>query len=596
MGIPPTPNVGMPDAPERPTLWGSLTKAIGRILKPEKDLTQLVIGTDAEARDTALGADRAGDDWRTIAEWAYEKMRLEAGRNAAYRDYDMMDNEVPEVSSALDVIAEFATQEAEAEETFKIESDDQALADHLNEICDNLKLRDIVTPIAREVAKYGGTFLELVAAESTQQIIACKPLDPTTMQRNEDKNGQLMQTAFTQYEMTKGEAVAKFQAWQIAHFRYRRMLTRMYGNSFLESARRVWKQLNLMEDGMVLARLYRSHMRYVFQIPVDGIAADGVQAYINKIKKQFRKRIRYNAQTQRLELYDSPLSADEDFFLPTRKDSVSSVKGLQGQGNLSNIGDIQHFHNKLFTALKVPKALLGIERDVNAKATLSEQDVNFARGIRGLQKALADEIRVILRRVLVLDGIDPDKLKEWKIVFPQISTVDLALQWEVEQLKANVAVIYHSQLGLLNDEYIYSHYLDLTPEEIKKQQDAQDDNPPAQRAQNALARAKAMGAAGTNGNAPGQMPGQQPPNPNKPPRGFTLKAPNQLTPSESDFSAIKRIRSLLKVSLTEPVMPGEVLLVRRLDEMRREFGAVQIEEKVFRGLLEEARRGSNGNQ
>src|SRR5580765_1532732 len=111
--------------------------------------------------------------------------------------------------------------------------------------------------------------------------------------------------------------------------------------------------------------------------------------------------------------------------------------------------------------------------------------MNFARALRNLQQVMSDGLKDVLTRVLYLDGVNVDNLPDWFVAFPAISTVDEKLQWETEFLKAQVADIYHDKLGILNADYIWRVWLELTPEEIDKQKADLQNNPPAVRAQQA---------------------------------------------------------------------------------------------------------------
>lgn len=470
MGNTPIPSAPLNAVPPEEGLvskFGRIVQAVRKILgsETEQPPLQTTFGTDAEARGFG-GSGTVNPDQRTMAAWAYEKMRVEAGRIAAYRDYEVMDAEQTEVCAALDVLAEFSTQGDEAEDTFEIDTQNQALKDRLNAYVKQLGLKEKVTPAAREIFKYGSAYWELVVDE-TGQPVAVRPLNPTTMKRNEDAYGRLETTAFTQLDMSDGKDVAKFASWQITHFRYQKSFSRIYGNSTLESPRKVWKQLALCEDGMVVGRLYRSHVRFAFHIPVDGMTSEQAKEYLEELKTKNRKKMRFDPTTGQMQTYETPMSAEEDFWIPTRKENPGKVEVLQGQSDLGQISDVEYLQNKLLTALGVPKGALGYERDLNSKATLTEQNVSFARKLRRVQQVLATGIHEVLRRCLILEGVDVDNLEEWKVAFPVISSKDQTAQWQIEALKATVISMY-VRMGLLDKDYIYTNILELQPEEIAK--------------------------------------------------------------------------------------------------------------------------------
>jgi len=370
------------------------------------------------------------------------------------------------------VISEFATQTDEsAVDTFNITSDNANVANQLDAIATRLKLKHMATPLAREIVKYGGSFLEIVCAPSGE-VTRIKPMYPHTMQRNEDNFGQLEDVAFTQHDPRTWAPIAKFAAWQIVHFRYQRTFHRMYGTSVLQPVRRVYKQLQLMEDGMVIGRLYRSHVRFAVYVPVEGMSKDDAEEYIEKLRKKFKRKERYNPTTGRIEAFPTPMGASDDFWIGVRKDVQGKVDVLQGQGNLANIGDVEWFQNKLFAAIKVPKALLGFsdrgsQGGLAGTSMLTEQDVNFARTLRRLQQVLVEGIKLVLRVAALLEGLVVSD-EDFDIEFPPISTVDELRNWQIEQVKATVIQLLYMQCQLVDSDYLYRKVMELDPDEITR--------------------------------------------------------------------------------------------------------------------------------
>ena len=97
--------------------------------------------------------------------------------------------------------------------------------------------------------------------------------------------------------------------------------------------------------------------------------------------------------------------------------------------------------------LRFRKAYLGFERDVNAKATLTEQDVQFARSVRRIQLAIIEQYRKFFDFVLAVRGIDPTSVK-YTIKLPVISTIDELRMWQVKKLRAEVAKVLRKEVGL----------------------------------------------------------------------------------------------------------------------------------------------------
>lgn len=497
-------------------------------------------------------------------------MRIEAGRFAAYRDYELMDGEYPEVSSALDIIAEFSTQSDDPQaKSFTIQCEDEELANYLTEKAQTLLLDHDITGTAREIAKFGCAFWELIAGPDGK-IGRVKQLIPTTMIRNEDNFGILQAEAFTQIDPKTQTAVAHFAAWQVVQGRYIKQIGRMYGSSILESGRRVYKQLSLIEDGMVVARLYRANMRYVFGIPVDGMSPQQADDYLEKKKQDFRKKQRFNPSNNKVEMFDSPIGADEDFFIGVRKEGVAAtVETIQGQGELDKIGDVEYFQQKLFACMKVPKGLLNFEKDINAKSTLLVQDQNFARMLRRIQQIVAHMVKDVLLRCMILDGYDPEKVQPWAVVMPEVSTRDEQLSWQIEALKANVALVYGQKLPLVDREYIYKQIMKLSQDEIDRLMALDPSEIGIQ--------SEPMPAFGPPG---GSSAG---------PGGFVTGGPTEQEryleiPEDADDNKgiVRAMRNILELPSDDPISEEELKLAGMLRGLREEFGdAVDIDFDVF---------------
>jgi hypothetical protein len=577
LGTTPT-KIGDPDAGTI-TAFGKIVSRVKKLfsgtpLDPGPQL-QTTFGSDAEAR--GYGDSPYSAVTQNLTMWAYERMRVEAGRMAAYRDYDLMDAEQCEVSSALDVISEFATQSDDPKaKTFNITSENKDFATYLMLRAEELGLDNLASPTTREIAKYGGGMWEMVVDESLR-VSKVKPLGPHTMVRNETRYGDLEPEAFTQIDSKSGQPIAHFAPWQIVHGRYMRSNHRIYGSSILEPVRPVYKKLQLMEDGLVIGRLYRSHARFVFSVPVDGMSPEQAKAHIEETKKSFRKRTRYDQNSGKVQGMDSPIAADEDFFIGTRKDGPqANVDMLQGDGGMSELGDIEYFQNKIFAVLKVPKALLGFERDINAKATLTEQDINFARTLRRMQQIIGEMITQALTLTRILDGIDPERY-DWAVVMPTVSTTDELKKWQTEVLKANVALTYGQKIPIVDMEYIWKEIMGLSQEEIERLQslDPEDlgvqtmPSPPFENV------GTLEGELGNGQTQPGQA---------QPTEARLL---NFLNAGNRDL--VRRMRQHLLLPENEPITDGEIQVVEMIRDMQSSFGRLVIPREQVKSAFVKAR-------
>ncbi len=190
-----------------------------------------------------------------------------------------------------------------------------------------------------------------------------------------------------------------------------------YGVSMVEAARGPAHQLRLMEDAMLVYRLSRSPERRVFYIDVGALPPFKAEAFVEKLKDQFRKKkISSNRPGMQgpnsvEERYHAP-AVDEDYWLPIRPNSNTKIETLPGAQNLGEIDDAVYFRNRLFTALQFPKNYFNVEDAAVTRITLSAQDIRVARLIERLQAPFEDAMWEIADRHLKLRGFPSESYED----------------------------------------------------------------------------------------------------------------------------------------------------------------------------------------
>jgi hypothetical protein len=401
-----------------------------------------------EVRRKELKGTGFGTTTQNVGSWYDKQMEIDPSRVAKYRDYDLMDKEDPELASALDIYADNATKgESETDTVVHIISKDQKVVDILEETVKRINLNHQLWSITRELVKDGDDFEEIVVYPD-KEIARIKSLDSATMIVAQDKWGRLDPNYPYIQKNELNEDVAKFKEWQVLHFKLVKDRNSKYGvdGSVLAPIRKIYKQLAMIEDSLVLARLTRAIQRYAYLIDTEGIEpGEPTLEYLDEVMGRMKKRRTINPQTGAMDLEYNPMSMEEDIFVSTKRDSKANVKVLQGSTNLSQLADVEYFRNKKFAGVKVPKAYLSHEKDVRARAMITEQDVQFARTVRRVQLSLIDGLKKLFNFVLATRGIDPEKIK-YEIQLPLLSTIDELRLWQVKQIQMNVASMIHRDL------------------------------------------------------------------------------------------------------------------------------------------------------
>lgn len=396
-------------------------------------------------------------------------------RRENYELYDHMDDSYAPSSAALDAYADNATQldlhsEAASQgqsNVVEIICEDEKLRDSLEQLRERLKLNNRAWSLARDLAKNGDVFEEVVVTQSLE-IDRVKQLPANLMLRNHDKYGLLQDRAFYQLDEERNKVVAAFSDWEIIHFRLLRRNEDAYGTSVLKSVRKVYKQLRMIEDAMVIARLTRANSRLVYMVDTGGLTPDQAQEHLMKMKAMLkRKRLTDNQGYMKMNV--NPMTVEEDIFMATGQGSDARVEQLYGDLNIGNLTDVEYFQNQFFGGVKVPKSYVGLEKDVNSKQTLSMQDIQFARAIRRVQLAMRIGYEQLFNLHIILSGGDPTKISKpkYQVALPSLQTVDELRQMEVKRIQAEVARTYVQDL-YLDPITIYKTLLGFSDKEAKE--------------------------------------------------------------------------------------------------------------------------------
>lgn len=285
----------------------------------------------------------------------------------------------------------------------------------------------------RELLKYGDNILKL---ELDQHIgiynIVQLPIGEIHKEMGYDGNPSSVRFKWENNNLY-------FEDFQIAHFSLISDGTKMpYGRSILDSGRKIWKQLQLAEDALLVYRLVRAPERRIFFLDVGNLNDTDVRQYIEKMKAEIKKGAVVNQQNGQVSFKFNPITFEEDFFIPLRgAQSPTRVETLPGASNLSDIADIEYLQNKLFTAIKVPKTYLNYGEALPGGSTLSQADLRFSRTINRIQEAVVLELRNIANIHLKILGFDDD-LNNFTLTLTNPSTQQEMLKLETMKTKIEV--------------------------------------------------------------------------------------------------------------------------------------------------------------
>jgi len=447
------------------SFFGRLTKLFRSqaIVTVDKDGKRKVFDSD-ERQQTNLSSLR--DRYTKIQKSFYEQaggaqsMAYQQVRREVFRDFDAMDND-PILSSALDIYADESTLKNEFGDTLMVHSDNQKVQDVLNNLFyDVLNIEFNLWPWVRNMCKYGDFFLGLEVAEG-KGVVNVTPhsvYNTERLERTDPSNPNSVKFKITEDPNGKQE----YENFEIAHFRLLADTNWLpYGKSMLENGRRLWKQLSLMEDAMLIHRIMRAPEKRVFKIDIGNIPPTEVDNYMQRIINKMKKVPFIDKQTGDYNLKYNMQNLTEDFYLPVRGgDSGTSIDNLAGL-EAPSIDDIDYLKNKMFAALKIPRAYLGYEENVNGKATLAAEDVRFARTIERIQRTVISELSKIAIVHLYAQGIQDSEMTNFELQLVNPSTI-----YEQEKVNLWSEKIRLAQdiqgLNMLSKDWVYENIFKLS--------------------------------------------------------------------------------------------------------------------------------------
>tara|TARA_R110000822_G_scaffold100355_10_gene226007 strand:+ start:4082 stop:5860 length:1779 start_codon:yes stop_codon:yes gene_type:complete len=400
-------------------------------------------------------------------------------RTQLYSEYDAMDTDAI-IASALDILSEESTLKNDMGEVLHIRSNDENIQKILyNLFYDVLNIEFNLSWWIRNMCKYGDFFLKLEASEKygVYNVIPFAAFNierqehydaenPTAVRFRYDPDGLAADTYG--YFKTPSQHDAKsiyFDNYEMAHFR---LLTDVnflpYGRSYIEPARKLFKQYTLMEDAMLVHRIVRAPEKRIFYMNVGGIPPSEVENFMQKAISKMKRTPYIDQQTGEYNLKYNMQNLMEDFYIPMRGNDTSTKIETLGGLQYDGITDVNYLRDKLFAALRIPKAFLGYDEKLQGKATLAAEDIRFGRTVEKIQRIMVSELYKIAFVHLYIQGYRDEALTNFEL---SLTTPSIIYDQErVALLKEKMdlaAQMMDSQL--ISSDWIYDNIFHLSQDE-----------------------------------------------------------------------------------------------------------------------------------
>ena len=400
-------------------------------------------------------------------------------RPQLYNDYEVMDGD-PIVASVLDIVADESTLKNGAGEVLAIKSPDENIQRILyNLFYDILNIEFNLWGWVRSMCKYGDFYLHLHISEKygVYQVIPLNVYNVIRVEGLDPKNPAYVEfrvepnASYTGVLGMSDKTSVKFENYEIANFRLLGDYNFLpYGRSYIEPARKIFKQLALMEDAMLIHRILRAPQRRVYYVDTGNIPPNEIPTFMEKLKTQTQRTPFTDPKTGEYNLRYNMMNVNEDFYVPVRggntNTKIETLPGLE----YNAIEDVVYLRDKMLAAMKVPKAFLGYEADVEGKSTLAQQDIRFARTIERIQRIVVSELTKIALVHLYAQGYTDENLTNFELELTTPSIVydqeRIALMKEKVDLAKNIM-----DASLFPSDYIYDYLFHMSEDKYDELRD-----------------------------------------------------------------------------------------------------------------------------
>ena len=420
-------------------------------------------------------------------------------RPQLYSEYDLMDQDAI-IASALDVLADESTLKNDMGEVLQIRSANEDIQKILyNLFYDVLNVEFNLWMWVRQMCKYGDFFLKLEIAEKfgvynvipytayhIERVEGQNPENPAEVKYRWNPDG-FAGSSYGYYNVPNqgsnpndDNSGITYDNYEMAHFRMVADVNYLpYGRSYIEPARKLYKQYSLMEDAMLIHRIARAPEKRIFYVNVGAIPPNEVEAFMQKTISSMKRTPMMDEKTGEYNLKYNMQNMLEDFYIPVRgNDNATKIDTTPGL-SYDGIQDVEYLRDKLFAALKIPKAFLGYDESTEGKATLAAEDIRFARTIDRIQRIILSELNKIALVHLYTQGYTDESLTNFELSMQTPSIIFEQEKIELLKSKSELAGslieqglvpsdwIYHNVYHFSEDQY--DEYRDLVREDAKRQ-------------------------------------------------------------------------------------------------------------------------------
>lgn len=180
------------------------------------------------------------------------------------------------------------------------------------------------------------------------------------------------------------------------------------GESLFNDVFKIWRELSLLENSVLLSRLTKSSIVRVLNVDVGDMPKEQVASFMERLKTKIEQKSALDTGKSMQE-YTNPGPIENIIYVPTHgTQGTITAQTLGGDVDPKQLTDLSYFQDKLFAALRVPKQFFGVTDDstgFNGGSSLSIISSRYGKSIKRIQNTLCQAITDVINLFLLDKGL-----------------------------------------------------------------------------------------------------------------------------------------------------------------------------------------------
>lgn len=383
-------------------------------------------------------------------------------RQFRYADYERMSYDSVECRAALEIYADEITAHSTMQKMLEIDTQSDEIKAILNDLFYNvLGIEQNLTMWVQTMCKYGDAFLYMKIDENRgiEKVQMLQSIDTERLEGTDKDNPEYLQFQCNTIGMT-------FESFQIAHMRILgNDRYAPYGTSIFDAGRNDYKRLRMIEDAMMSYRIVRSPGRLVMYVDVGGIPPEDIESHLIAVNAMMESNMIADKDSGNIDQRYNPFSIEDKYVIPVRGNKTSTrIESLPGGQYTGDIQDVEYCRNKLLSSLLIPYSRVVNTTQGAGKASLVQEDVQFARRIQRLQKSVISELTKMAIVHLYTLGFRGQDLLCFDLKLANPSRIS-ELQ-ELETIRTKLDIASGALEGPFSSKWLYKTIFSMSDQEI----------------------------------------------------------------------------------------------------------------------------------